>query len=117
VKQETSAIDAQFEKRRKAGEIALKTSVPLGHFRYNDCYERLHFRAQSTANNKARLKLLQAREQHLQELFEKAREQIVHFSDSQGRYEQLLQSVIVQVYILVEMFEMCLMEGNRVYYR
>ena len=55
------------------------------------------YSAQSTATNKARLKLLQAREQHLQELFDKAREQIVHFSEERGRYEQLLQSVIVQV--------------------
>jgi len=77
VKQESAAIDAQFEKKRKGAEVAQKI-------------------AQSTQTNKSRLRLLQAREQYLHTLFDGAREQLLSLPKEEGRYEQLLQGVIVQ---------------------
>jgi len=77
VKQESTAIDAQYEKKRKGAEVAQKI-------------------AQSTQTNKSRLRLLQAREQYLQDLFDNAREQILTLSKEQGKYEQLLQGLVVQ---------------------
>jgi len=77
VKQEQQAIDAQFEKKRKNAEVAQKI-------------------AQSTLTNKSRLKLLQQREEHLQDLFSTARSSIVSLSSSDDRYIQFLENVITQ---------------------
>ncbi len=54
------------------------------------------YRAQSTLTNKSRLKLLQQREEHLQDLFTTARESIVSLSASEDRYVQFLENVITQ---------------------
>ncbi|KAF9811130.1 hypothetical protein IEO21_06648 [Rhodonia placenta] len=80
VKQEQQAIDFQFEKKRKGAEVAQKI-------------------AQSTLTNKSRLKLLQLREEHLQDLFASSRAQILALAADEGRYTQFLQSVIVQGYL------------------
>jgi len=80
VKQEQHAIDAQYEKRRKGAEVAQKI-------------------AQSTQTNKSRLKLLQKREEHLQDLFGTSRESILELSKDEGRYAQLLESTILQGYL------------------
>ncbi|KAF8504244.1 ATPase V1/A1 complex subunit E [Hysterangium stoloniferum] len=77
VKQESQAIDAMYEKKRKGVEVAQKI-------------------AQSTQTNKSRLRLLQAREQHLQDLFETARSAIVTLSQDEAKYAQLIESTIVQ---------------------
>ncbi|KAF8577743.1 ATPase V1/A1 complex subunit E [Ramaria rubella] len=77
VKQESQAIDANYEKKRKGAEVAQKI-------------------AQSTQTNKSRLRLLQAREQHLQDLFTTARARILELSRDEGRYAQLLESAILQ---------------------
>jgi len=77
VKQESLSIDASFEKKRKGAEVAQKI-------------------AQSTQTNKSRLKLLQAREQYLQDLFAAARAQLVTISGDRGRYVQLLEGLILQ---------------------
>ncbi|KAI0777888.1 ATPase V1/A1 complex subunit E [Irpex lacteus] len=77
VKQEQQAIDAQYEKKRKNAEVSQKI-------------------AQSTLTNKSRLKLLQQREEHLQDLFTTARESIVSLSASEDRYVQFLENVITQ---------------------
>jgi len=77
VRQESLAIDANFEKKRKQAEVALKI-------------------AQSTSTNKSRLRVLQAREQLLQDLFSEAREKIVGLSSSTGSYSQFLESLIVE---------------------
>lgn len=53
--------------------------------------------SQSTQTNKSRLRLLQAREQHLQDLFSTARSSILKLSKNEGRYAQLLEGVILQV--------------------
>ncbi|KAG8882698.1 hypothetical protein FRB97_007838 [Tulasnella sp. 331] len=77
VRQETNAIDIAFEKKRKQAEVSQKI-------------------AQSTLTNKSRLKLLQAREQHLQDLFSEARERLSKLSSDQARYTQLLETSIAQ---------------------
>jgi len=53
--------------------------------------------AQSTQTNKSRLRLLQAREEHLQDLFSAARSKIITLSEDEGKYLQLLEGIIVQV--------------------
>ncbi|KAG2148221.1 ATPase V1 A1 complex subunit E [Suillus bovinus] len=80
VKQEQQAIDAQFEKKRKGAEVAQKI-------------------AQSNLTNKSRLKLLQRREEQLQELFSIARTSILTFAEDEGRYSQFLESSVVQGFL------------------
>ncbi|KAI0320477.1 ATPase V1/A1 complex subunit E [Amylostereum chailletii] len=80
VKHEQQAIDAQFEKKRKGSETAQKI-------------------AQSTLTNKSRLKLLHRREEHLQDLFETARSEIVKLAAEEGRYVQFLEGVLVQGFL------------------
>jgi len=80
VKQEQQAIDAQYEKKRKGAEVAQKI-------------------AQSTLTNKSRLKLLQQREEHLQDLFSTTRELIVDLARDEARYVQFLEGVIVQGFL------------------
>jgi len=77
VRQETNAIDAAFEKKKQQAQISQKI-------------------AQSTLTNKSRLRLLQAREQHLQDLFSEARERLVRFSSDQGQYKHLLEASILE---------------------
>ncbi|PVG01270.1 putative vacuolar ATP synthase subunit E [Serendipita vermifera] len=77
VRQESQAIDASYDKKRKGAETALKI-------------------AQSTQTNKSRLKLLQAREQYLSELFAVAREELLTLSKDESRYVQLLEETITQ---------------------
>ena len=62
---------------------------------YNECNSA--YSSQSTQTNKSRLKLLQAREQHLSDLFTTAREELMNLSKDEGRYSQLLESTITQV--------------------
>jgi len=77
VRQETNAIDAAFEKKKKQAQVSQKI-------------------AQSTLTNKSRLRLLQAREQHLQDLFSEARERLAKLSEDGARYSQLLETSILQ---------------------
>lgn len=97
VKQEQQAIDAQYEKKRKGAEVAQKMYV----LPYINAYTALCNRpcvasAQSTLTNKSRLRLLQQREEHLQDLFHTARTAIVDLAQNEGRYVQFLEGVIVQ---------------------
>ncbi|KAL5532327.1 VMA4 [Sanghuangporus sanghuang] len=77
VKQAQQNIDAQYEKKRKQAEVAQKI-------------------AQSTQLNKSRLRLLQRREEHLEELFEEAREELLALSKDEGRYAQLIEGIVLQ---------------------
>ncbi|GBE84340.1 V-type proton ATPase subunit E [Sparassis crispa] len=54
---------------------------------------------QSTLTNKSRLRLLQQREEHLQDLFSTTRELIVDLSRDQARYVQFLEGVITQGFL------------------
>ncbi|TBU28492.1 ATPase V1/A1 complex subunit E [Dichomitus squalens] len=80
VKQEQQAIDALYEKKRKGAEVSQKI-------------------AHSTLTNKSRLKLLQQREEHLQDLFATARAAIDELAKDEGRYVQFLQGIIVQGFL------------------
>jgi len=80
VKQEQQAIDAQYEKKLKGAETAQKI-------------------AQSTLNNKSRLKLLQRREEYLQDLFSSAREELLQLASDEGRYVQFLEGIILQGFL------------------
>ncbi|KAG8934156.1 V-ATPase V1 sector subunit E [Tulasnella sp. 417] len=84
VRQETNAIDAAFEKKKKQAETSQKM------------YGTNLIAAQSTLTNKSRLRLLQAREQHLQDLFSEARAGLLKLSEDQGRYAQVLESSILE---------------------
>ena len=55
--------------------------------------------AQSTLTNKSRLKLLQQREEHLQDLFSTARDAVDALARDEGRYAQFLEGAIVQGYL------------------
>ncbi|KZT54270.1 ATPase, V1/A1 complex, subunit E [Calocera cornea HHB12733] len=78
VRQETAAIDASFEKKRKGAE----TSIKIEH---------------STATNRARLRILAAREQHLHTLFEEARKQVVLIAQQdEKKYGELLEGLILE---------------------
>lgn len=55
--------------------------------------------AQSTLTNKSRLKLLQRREEHLQDLFSSARSSILELAKDEGRYTQFLEGIIVQGFL------------------
>jgi len=80
VKQEQQAIDAQYEKKRKGAEVAQKI-------------------AQSTVTNKSRLRLLNRREEHLQDLFDEARTSLLTLSEDAARYVQFLEDIILQGYL------------------
>ncbi|EPQ31413.1 uncharacterized protein PFL1_00748 [Pseudozyma flocculosa PF-1] len=77
VRQEAINIDSQYEKKKKQAETAQKI-------------------AQSTQTNKSRLKVLQTREQHLQTLFDQAKERLSGLTDDQEAYKKLLQNLILQ---------------------
>jgi len=49
--------------------------------------------------NKSRLKLLQRREEQLQELFSIARASILTFGENEGRYSQFLEGAVVQGFL------------------
>ncbi|KAH8823578.1 ATPase V1/A1 complex subunit E [Flagelloscypha sp. PMI_526] len=82
VKSEQAAIDAAYEKKLNGAEVAQKI-------------------AQSNLTNKSRLQLLHAREEHLQDLFTQAREQLLDLANDQGRYEQFLEGIIAQGFLQV----------------
>ncbi|KAI1798155.1 ATPase V1/A1 complex subunit E [Ganoderma leucocontextum] len=80
VKQEQLAIDALYEKKRKGAEVSQKIT-------------------HSTLTNKSRLKLLQQREEHLQDLFATARTAIDELAKDEARYVQFLEGIIVQGFL------------------
>ncbi|PPQ67693.1 hypothetical protein CVT26_007420 [Gymnopilus dilepis] len=81
VKQEQQAIDAQYEKKRKAAEVAQKI-------------------AQSNITNKSRLKLLHKREEVLQQIFSAVREPETPLHKT-GGYVQFLEGIITESFLYV----------------
>ncbi|KAJ1025011.1 hypothetical protein NDA18_004297 [Ustilago nuda] len=77
VRQEAINIDWQYEKKIKQAEVAQKI-------------------AQSNQTNKSRLKILQTREQHLQSLFDAARDKLNDIAKEQEKYKKLLSKLILQ---------------------
>lgn len=100
MRQESLAIDANFEKKRKQADTALKMYM----FQSTQILSCAHFASplfddssQSTSTNKSRLRVLQAREQLLQDLFSEARIKISDLPTDEGRYTQLLEGIVVEV--------------------
>lgn len=94
VKEAQQSIDSQYEQKLKAAEVSVKMSV---HIYIYAIYSLPPYRAQSNQTNKARLRILQRREELLQQLFEEARTEVLELQKDTGRYTQLLEGFIVQV--------------------
>lgn len=77
VRQETAAIDAQYERKFKQAELSQQI-------------------ARSTVTNKTRLKILAARQQLLDEIFEKAREKLTDVSKDEEKYTTILKNLILE---------------------
>jgi len=82
VRQETAAIDAQFDKKRKQAEVGWKI-------------------ASSTALNQSRLQVLRAREEHLQSIFEEATKKTKDLKNDQGKYTKVLEDLILEVLLML----------------
>ncbi|KAL1410330.1 V-ATPase V1 sector subunit E [Vanrija albida] len=81
VRQESLAIDALYEKKRKQAEVGWKI-------------------AQSTALNQSRLEVLRKRDEHLQELFEKASNKVKALADGKD-YPAAVELLILEVLLLL----------------
>ncbi|PWO00038.1 putative vacuolar ATP synthase subunit E [Tilletiopsis washingtonensis] len=77
VRQEAISIDAAYEKKTKQAQVAQKIAA-------------------SNQTNASRLKVLQSREAHLQELFEAARGRLEELSKDQSKYQELLTKLVLQ---------------------
>ncbi|KAI8816010.1 ATPase, V1/A1 complex, subunit E [Fimicolochytrium jonesii] len=77
VRQETVAIEAFYQKKHKQAEVQRKI-------------------AQSNHINKCRLRVLQARQQVLNELLSDAKSQLTSISNDRSKYEQLLHDLLLQ---------------------
>lgn len=100
MRQESLAIDASFDKKRKQADTALKMCAFIDLLYQPELileHSSISLSAQSTSTNKSRLRVLQAREQLLQDLFTESREKISDLSADEGRYAQLLEGIIVEV--------------------
>ena len=84
VRQETSTIDSQFEKKFKQAGMSQQIT-------------------RSTLSNKTRLKVLGARQELLDDLFEKARGRLGELSKDKAKYEGVCKDLILEgVYALNE---------------
>ncbi|KAK4048131.1 V-ATPase V1 sector subunit E [Microbotryomycetes sp. JL201] len=84
VRQESANIDANLERKKKQVEIERKIAI-------------------STQNNKARLQLLEKREELLEKVFEDARGKIGQVTKDESKYAALLKDLILQaLYTIME---------------
>jgi V-type H+-transporting ATPase subunit E len=84
VRQETSSIDAQYEKKFKQASMSQQIT-------------------RSTLANKTRLRVLSARQELLDDLFEKARKQLSGTSKDKSQYQELCTNLILEaLYVLNE---------------
>ncbi|RSH84390.1 V-ATPase V1 sector subunit E [Apiotrichum porosum] len=81
VRQESLAIDAQYEKKRKQAEVGWKI-------------------AQSTALNQSRLEVLRKRDENLQTLFEEANKQVTALADGKD-YPAAMELLILEILLLL----------------
>jgi len=77
VRQETSSIDSQYEKKFKQASMSQQIT-------------------RSTLSNKTRLKVLSARQELLDELFEKARTRLGDYASDKGKYQAMCQNLILE---------------------
>ena len=84
VRQETSSIDSQYEKKFKQASMSQQIT-------------------RSTLSNKTRIKVLSARQELLDDLFEKARGKLGSYADDKGKYQEICKNLILEgVYALDE---------------
>lgn len=77
VRQETSSIDSQYEKKFKQASMSQQIT-------------------RSTLANKTRIKVLSARQELLDDLFERARERLTGYADDKGRYWEMCKNLILE---------------------
>jgi len=77
VRQETAAIDTAFEKRFKQASMSQQI-------------------ARSTLSNRSRLRVLAARQELLDALFDASREKVATVADDKKRYQKLLTTLILE---------------------
>ena len=77
VRQETSSIDSQYTKKHKQASMSQQIT-------------------RSTLANKTRIKVLSARQELLDELFEKAREKLASYSGDKEKYEGMCKGLILE---------------------
>ena len=77
VRQETSSIDTQYEKRFKQASMSQQIT-------------------RSTLANKTRLKVLSARQEVLDDLFEKASGKLKGYTENKGKYQEICKNLILE---------------------
>ena len=77
VRQETSSIDSQYAKKHKQASMSQQIT-------------------RSTLANKTRIKVLSARQELLNELFEKARDKLASYSEDKEKYEGMCRGLILE---------------------
>lgn len=77
VRQESSSIDSQYAKKHKQASMSQQIT-------------------RSTLANKTRIKVLSARQELLDELFEKARDKLASYSEDKGNYEGMCKGLILE---------------------
>ena len=77
VRQETSAIDSQYEKKFKQASMSQQIT-------------------RSTLSNKTRLKVLSARQELLDDLFEKARSKLTNYANDKSKYQEMCKNLILE---------------------
>ena len=77
VRQETSSIDSQYAKKHKQASMSQQIT-------------------RSTLANKTRIKVLSARQELLDELFEKARDKLASYSEDKTSYEGMCKGLILE---------------------
>ena len=77
VRQETSSIDYQYEKKFKQASMSQQIT-------------------RSTLSNKTRIKVLSARQELLDDLFEKARGKLSSHTDDKGKYQEMCKNLILE---------------------
>ncbi|KAI9675250.1 MAG: V-ATPase V1 sector subunit E [Caeruleum heppii] len=77
VRQETSSIDSQYEKKFKQASMSQQIT-------------------RSTVANKTRLKVLSARQELLDDLFDKARAKLSGYTKDKGKYQEILKNLALE---------------------
>nr|XP_036588882.1 vacuolar ATP synthase subunit e [Colletotrichum truncatum]KAF6800524.1 vacuolar ATP synthase subunit e [Colletotrichum truncatum] len=77
VRQETDAIDTQYEKKFKQAQMSLQIT-------------------RSTVTNKTRLKVLGARQELLDDIFEEARKKLTNGTKDKGKYQTILKNLVLE---------------------
>jgi len=77
VRQETAAIDAQYERKFKQAELSQQV-------------------AKSTVTNRTRLRILAARQELLEDIFEQARGKLSEVSKDKDNYTNILKNLILE---------------------